>query len=158
MKKTALIALVVLQATALAACNVNVNGGGKAVKATAASAEEWQQVDAATQRILALLDSGRYGSAWDGAAPMLRNSATQEEFDKQLRFSRKLVRDWRTRAQIETTFHDALPGGTPGRYAAIYNEVECGKARCTEELMLQHVDGAWMLAGYNVHKTLQVSL
>jgi predicted small secreted protein len=158
MKKMALMALVVLQATALSACNINVNGGGKAVKATAASAEERQQVDAATQRILAQLDSGRYGSAWDSAGPILRNSGTQGEFEKQLRLSRKLVKDWRSRALIATTFHDVLPGVAPGRYAAVNNEVECGKARCTEELVLQHVDGAWMLAGYNVHKTLRVSL
>jgi predicted small secreted protein len=158
MKKMTLIALVVLQAMALAACNVNVNGGGKAVNATSASAEEWQQVDAASQRILALLDSGRYGSAWDGAAPFLRNSGTQGEFEKQLQLSRKLVKDWRSRALIETTFHDALPGGAPGRYASVSNEVECGKARCTEELVLQHVDGSWLLAGYNVRKTLRVSL
>lgn len=158
MKKIALIALVVLQATALAACNVNVNGGHKAVKATAASAEEWQQVNAESQRIFAILDAGQYVSAWDVAAPRIKNGGKKDVFVKELQFSRKLVKDWHTRALIETRFHDALPNGGKGRFAAIYNEVECGRARCTEEMVLQHVDGGWMLAGYNVHKTLQVSL
>jgi len=158
MKKMTLIALVVLQAAALAACNINVNGGGKAVKATAASAEERQQVDAQSQRILAMLDSGRYGRTWDFAAPMLKNSGTREEFTNQLRLGRKLVKNWRTRAPVETTFHDALSDGAPGRYAAVYNEVECGKARCAEEMVLQYVDGKWMLAGYHVRKSVRMSL
>jgi predicted small secreted protein len=158
MKKIALIALVVLQATALSACNVNVNGGHKAVNATSASAEERQQVDAASQRILALLDSGQYMSAWDFAAPRIKNGGKRDVFVKELQFSRKAVKNWRTRALIKTVFHDALPSGVPSRNAAIYSEVECGKARCTEEMVLQYIDGSWLLAGYNVHKALRVPL
>lgn len=158
MKKIALIALVVLQATALAACNANVSGGDKAAKATAASAEERQQVDAASRRIHALLDSGQYMSAWDFAAPRIKNGGKQDVFVMELQLSRKVVKDWNTRALVKTVFHDAMPNEVPGRYVAIYNEVECGKARCTEEMVLQHVDGSWALAGYNVHKTLRVPM
>lgn len=158
MKKMAIIALFVLQAIALTACNINVNEGGKAVKPAAASAEEWRQVDAESQRIFAMLDSGQYLSAWDIAAPRIKKGGKQDVFVKELQSSRKLVKDWHTRALIETRFHNALPDGKKGRFAAIYSEVECGKARCTEEMVLQHVDGGWMLAGYNVHKTLRVPL
>ena len=158
MKKIAIMALIVLQATALAACNINSNGGGKAAKATAVSTEERQQVDAAAQRILATLDSGQYGSAWDGGAPILKKAATREAFEKQLQSARGLVKDWRTRAMAETTFHDTLPDGTPGRIAAIYNEVECGKASCEEQVVLQNVDGSWLLAGYHVEKKVSISL
>jgi len=158
MKKIALIALVVFQAATLAACNVGVNGGDKAAKATAASAEERQQVDSASQRIIALLDSGQYMSVWDFAAPRIKNGGKQDVFVKELQLSRKVVEDWHTRALVKTVFHDAMPNGVPGRYVAIYSEVECGKARCTEEMVLQHVDGAWSLAGYNVHKALRAPL
>lgn len=156
-RQAAIAAAAALLSLCAAGCKVNVDRGAKhhPIQATA---EDLQQVEAESIRVIFELDNGRYGEVWDQSAPYLKQSIDRPGFERTLQMAKKLVGPRGARTRGEPVFEADPPGLPRGRYAAYANGIECGKEACIEKIVLQQQQpgGDWKLAGYHVNKKIDL--
>lgn len=121
-----------------------------AVLLTAAAAGRDGMAVAASKRWIALVDSGKYGESWDGAASFFRSSIGRGDWDALLRTVREPLGRVLSRRIREADCEADLPGMPDGKYVLIAFETACERHRAAVETLLavREGDGLWRVAGY----------
>ena len=118
---------------------------------TTANAESEEEVSAAAQKWLSLVDDLKYEESWKEASSTFRDEVTQEQWIAALTRSREplglLVSRTRTRIQ----FTNSLRGAPDGEYVILHFQTTFANKTATERLTLVKEDGRWRLAAFGIY-------
>lgn len=117
---------------------------------TAGAAAAAAQV--AARAWLNLVDGGRYGESWDGAATLFRDAVTRSGWDDAVRKARGPFEPLGERALLSASFQARLPSAPPGRYVVLLYETKAGGGKTVVEMVtpMKDEDGRWRVAGYYI--------
>ncbi|WP_237059960.1 DUF4019 domain-containing protein [Microbulbifer sediminum] len=106
----------------------------------------------AVQAVLAWLeaiDNGAYNQSWEASAPMFRQQVTSQQWQEALEQVREPLGKILSREVESTSEHSSLPGAPDGEYLVVKlaSSFE-NKARATETVTFQKVQGQWRAVGY----------
>ncbi len=101
---------------------------------------------------LDLVDDGRYAVVWTAAAPALRETIDEEEWDVALRSVRAPLGPCRSRKLRSRKTVETFPGVPPGPYAVIHFESGFAERAGVIETVTTSLgdDGRWRVAAYFV--------
>jgi len=118
---------------------------------TTANAQSEDEVSAAAQKWLSLVDDLKYEESWKEASSTFRDEVTQEQWIAALTRSREplglLVSRTRTRIQ----FTNSLRGAPDGEYVILHFQTTFVNKTATERLTLVKEDGRWRLAAFGIY-------
>jgi hypothetical protein len=99
---------------------------------------------------LALVDAGKYGESWDGAAELFRQAMTRPQWEGTLDKVRTPLGKMVSRKLKAAKFMRDLPGAPAGDYVVIqYDTNFAAQSGATETVTpMKDKDGAWRVAGY----------
>lgn len=101
---------------------------------------------------LALVDEGKVGESWDGAAKLFKGAVTRDGWTAAVAAARgplgKLVSRTVKSAKLATT----LPGAPDGKYVVIQFDTTFEKKKKAIETVtpMQEADGSWKVSGYYI--------
>jgi Protein of unknown function (DUF4019) len=109
-------------------------------KAAEASARAW----------LALVDDGKYGESWDGAAEVFRSAVTKAQWESALEAARKPLGQMVSRKLRSAKVMTDLPDAPPGEYVVVqYDTRFANQASALETIVpMKEKDGSWRVSGY----------
>lgn len=112
----------------------------EAVKAAVPAAQEW----------LKLVDAGKYGDAWDAAAPYLQKAVSKEQLVGPLQANRSPLGKVLGRKVMSAVLTTSLPGAPDGQYVVIQFETTFENKRQAVETVtpMKDQDGKWLVSGY----------
>jgi opacity protein-like surface antigen len=129
---------------ALAVC---IASGAAAPLAAAESPEDAAQKAATTW--LALVDAGKYGESWQGAAEAFKQAVTQAQWQGALEKVRAPLGKVVSRKLKSAKFTRELPGAPAGEYVVIQYDTDFKKNGATETVTpMKDKDGVWRVSGY----------
>jgi len=101
---------------------------------------------------LKLVDAGRYGESWDGAAALFRASVTREQWEGAARAARAPLGALKSRKPRSATARKSLPGAPDGEFVVIQYQARFeGKAAAVETVTpMREKDGSWKVSGYYI--------
>ncbi len=99
---------------------------------------------------LALVDSGKYGESWDGAAQFFKAAVTREQWVGMLQSTRAPLGKLVSRSIKSATFTKTLPGAPDGQYVAIQYDTSFEHKQSAIETVTPKLDkdGQWRVSGY----------
>lgn len=108
-------------------------------KAAADSAIRW----------LAQIDNGDYAASWETAAPMFKQSISQDEWAKMVKATRAPMGKLVSRTLKSAVYTTTLPGATDGQYVVVYeSSFEHKKSAIEAVTPSLDKDGQWKVSGY----------
>ena len=127
-------------------------GAGNASPVLAQADREKAQAAAveAASAWLELVDSGRYGESWEGAAALFRGAVTKEQWEGQLKAVLPPLGQVVSRTLESAKYTESLPGAPDGKYVVIQfrTEFENKKSALESVTPMADPDGVWRVAGY----------
>lgn len=98
------------------------------------------------------IDVGKYGEAWDDAAPVIQMAVTKADWEKALKVARTPLGSLKSRKLKSAMFTKTLPGAPDGQYVVIQYETEFeNKASATETITpALDKEGKWKVSGYYI--------
>lgn len=115
-------------------------------------------VEAATNKVLVLLDDNEIGKAWDEASVPLQKGTSRLVFIAGIKAMRGTVGDFRSRKLKGIGFLKDLPEGPQGFYSAALFETTFERTTVEEKLVFYQDGATWRLAGYFLRKHLKKDL
>ena len=99
---------------------------------------------------LGLVDQGKYGESWDGAAKLFRGAVTRERWTETAKGVREPLGKVVSRELKSAKHITSLPGAPDGNYVVIQfaTTFERKKAAIETVTPLQEADGSWKVSGY----------
>lgn len=109
-----------------------------------------EAASAAEQQWLRQIDAGDYQAAYESAAKIMRDAATEQQFAQAMRNARAPLGDLRSRQPQDAKPTTTLPGAPDGHYVvAHYQSAFAKKASAVETVVAsQGEDGSWRVSGY----------
>ncbi len=109
-------------------------------KAAVAAAEAW----------LKLVDAGKYGPSWDGAAALFKGAISRVDWEKALKGVRAPLGKVLSRKVASRTFAESLPGAPDGKYVVLQYATSFENKRTATETVTEALDGdrGWRTSGY----------
>ena len=106
----------------------------------------------AAESWLSIVDSGRYGTGWDEAATMLKDSVPRLRFETSVQSAREPLGPAMARKLRAATYTRSLPGAPGGEYVVIQFETEFDKRPRSVETVtpMREPDGSWKVSGYYI--------
>ena len=134
-----LVLLLVVGLTLAAAAPLPAEGPEKAAEQ---SAKTW----------LALVDAGKYGASWSGAAEAFKAAVSQAQWEGALEKVRAPYGKVVSRKLKSATFTREIPGGPAGEYVVIQYDTDFEKKAGAVETItpMKEKDGAWRVSGYYI--------
>lgn len=111
---------------------------------------------AAAQRVaqtwLTTMDEGRYGDAWELAAPVFKEAVPKAKWVQMAGAVRAPLGVLAERTVTSATYTDELPGAPDGHYVVIQTKARfANKANAVETVTpMKTADGTWRVSGYFV--------
>jgi len=127
--------------TALATSSAHAQDAA-AEKAAVAAADAWLKV----------VDAGRYGESWDGAARPFRTAVKKDDWKQALDGVRAPLGKVVSRKVSTRTFTRTLPGAPDGKYVVIEYATWFENKRTAVETVTPMLDedGRWRVSGYYI--------
>ena len=98
---------------------------------------------------LSLLDAGRYGTAWEQAAPMFQEAMSRHRWETTLPGARDPLGGTLNRKMRQANLHSSLPNAPPGPYVVMQFDTRFEQRPLTTEIVtIQRVGERWMVSGY----------
>jgi Protein of unknown function (DUF4019) len=99
---------------------------------------------------LALVDSGRYATSWERAAPAFQSAVTREEWDRAVHSVRTPLGRCLSRRLHSHSLVDSPRGVPKGPYAVLEFETDFDHRKAVIETITPILggDGGWRVAGY----------
>jgi hypothetical protein len=99
---------------------------------------------------LEIVDSGRYGIAWDAAAPILQGAIERLKWETTIQEARQALGIAGGRKLRSANYARALPNAPDGEYIVIEYVTHFQKRPGTIETVtpMRQPDGTWKVAGY----------
>lgn len=118
--------------------------------APAAEAAADPKADQAARAWLALIDQGKYATAWDQAGGLLRKNIAKAEFEKRLAKVAEATGPATERKFMRAMELKNPPGNPPGQYLVLlYAPLFVKQPKLLEQVALeQDAQGAWKVVGY----------
>ena len=134
MKSLLAVLLIMLSMSATAPCE------DKGEKAATESANRW----------LAQVDSGDYAASWETAAPMFKQSISQDQWAKMLKAKRGPMGKVLSRTLKSAVYTTSLPGAPDGQYVVVVYESSFEHKKSAIETVTPSLDkdGQWRVSGY----------
>lgn len=109
-----------------------------------------KDAQAAGERWLALIDSGKYADSYDAAAPMFKAAVTKADWERAMNGVRNPLGSNISRQLASATYATSLPGAPDGKYVVMqFNTSFQNKKQSVETLtMVLGNDGQWHSTGY----------
>jgi hypothetical protein len=107
----------------------------------------------ASEKWLKLVDTGKFGAAWDVGAKSLQASVTREAWIKGIGEARRPLGTIKTRSRERFARAHSIPGAPDGDYAIVeFHANFANGKRAVEQLtwMLEPNGGIWRVAGYYI--------
>ena len=104
------------------------------------------------QKWLKIVDSEKYGEAWDKAAAYLKGAVSRENFTSSLQGVRKPLGRILKRSLLSSTYTRTLPGAPDGEYVIIQFKTEFENKKESVETVTPQKDknGQWKVSGYYI--------
>ena len=101
---------------------------------------------------LALLDAGKFGVAWDGAAPYLKSVVTRQKWIAGLTDARKPFGKLKQRKPVRFARSHSMPGAPDGDYSIIEFESEFASGKVASEHIIWMLGDKqdWHVSGYYI--------
>jgi len=110
-----------------------------------------QAAQAAAQKWLRHVDTGAWTTAWEAAAPGLRDTVAQEQWRQRGVRARTVLGPVRSRRLMRVRYHDVLPQTTnAGPHVLLQYHATFGGGLYVETVLAVQRDEAWRVAGYEV--------
>jgi hypothetical protein len=121
-----------------------------APSARAQDAAAEKEAVAAADAWLKVVDSGRYGESWDGAARLFRAAVRKDDWARSLAGVRSPLGKVVSRKVSSRTFTRTLPGAPDGKYVVIEYATWFENKRTAIETVTPMLDedGRWHVSGY----------
>ena len=125
---------------------------GALVAPSARAADAEQAAVAAADAWLKLVDAGKYGESWDGAARFFKGAVAKQDWERAAKGARGPLGKLVFRKVASRTATDSLPGAPDGKYVVVVYEASFeNKKRATETVTpMLDADGRWRVSGYYV--------
>lgn len=124
---------------------------------TAANAAEDDTLDLgaalrAAEAWLAIVDSGRYGDAWDESAATMKEAVPRLKFETFVQGVREPLGAASARKLRAATYTRTLPGAPAGEYVVVqFDTLFSGRPRSVEMVTpMREPDGTWKVSGYYI--------
>jgi hypothetical protein len=106
----------------------------------------------ASRAWLALLDAGKFGAAWDGAAPYLKSVVTRQKWIAGLTAAREPFGKLKQRAPVKFARSHAMPEAPEGDYSIIEfdSEFANGKVASEQVIWMLGDNQDWHVSGYYI--------
>jgi hypothetical protein len=123
--------------------------GGRAAEDKAAVAR--REGRRAGESWLAVVDQGKYGTSWEEAAALFRQSVPRDSWVGSLRNNRQPLGAVRSRVLQSADYATSLPGVPAGEYVTLrYDTAFEQQGAVIEALVLAPEAGTWRVLGYHV--------
>lgn len=110
---------------------------------------------AAAKHFVAQVDNGAYTATWQTASAQLKAAVDSAGWAKALETARGNFDPLTARTEAHFSFVSDPPNSPPGEYALVgYHAKAKGGANVTERVVLVHVSGKWLVAGYFIQPGL----
>ena len=142
----------------LAGCNVQVSRGPSEALLPSQPGTQAQrdEVVGVALPILATMDRGEFGQAWDASSQAMKDATNRFVFVKAMEISRKRLGQARPRDRGRVAFADQVDvGGPKGAYSIVEVDSEFGEAKVTEKVILVRESSVWKLAGYHMQSKVE---
>jgi hypothetical protein len=122
-----------------------------AAKPRAAAVAPEDTAQAAAEKWLTLMETAKYGDAWDASAKVFRDSVPRDQFtsgasSQRSQLGRTLSRTLKSRAA-----KDSMPNAPKGQYMVVEYVTDYSQEKVTEIVALTaEAGGAWRVSGYQV--------
>jgi hypothetical protein len=116
-----------------------------------ASAQENQAALDAARKWVNLIDEGKYEESWEKAAPVFKESISQQDWVKSLEMVRTPLGSVLSRNLRNTAETTSLPGAPEGEYLVMEFDTSFqNKASTIETITVRKVNGNWKVGGYYI--------
>jgi uncharacterized protein DUF4019 len=104
------------------------------------------------QKWLKIVDSEKYGEAWDKAAAYMKGAVSKENFTSSLQGVRKPLGKVLKRSLLSSTYTSTLPGAPDGEYVIIQFKTEFENKKEAVETVTprKEKDDRWKVSGYYI--------
>ena len=111
-----------------------------------------EQATMAADSWLKLIDEGKYGESWEGAAPIFRGAITQDAWAEQVRTVRTPLGAVESRKLKRAQYATSLPGAPDGQYVVIQYDTSFANKKSAIETVtpMKGKDGQWRVSGYYI--------
>jgi hypothetical protein len=101
---------------------------------------------------LALVDEGKVGESWDGAAKLFKGAVTRGKWQDAVAATRGRLGKVVSRDVKSAKFATTLPGAPDGKYVVIQFDTAFEKKKKAVETVtpMQEADGSWKVSGYYI--------
>ena len=101
---------------------------------------------------LALVDAGKYGASWSGAAEAFKAAVSQPQWEGALEKARAPLGKVLSRKLKGAKFTREIPGAPAGEYVVIQYDTDFEKKSGAVETItpMKEKDGAWRVSGYYI--------
>ena len=121
--------------------NLHVFAQEKPEQAAEKSAVNW----------LALVDAGKYGESWEGAAETFKSAITKEKWVESLTSVRNQTGKVKNRKLKSAQYTENPPNAPAGKYVVIQYDSSFDVGAAVETVVpTQEKDGSWKVSGYFV--------
>ncbi|MCG2584285.1 DUF4019 domain-containing protein [Massilia sp. TS11] len=123
-----------------------------ALPCAAADSDAAAPARAAASAFLSLLDSAKFGEAWESSAKPVHSAVSRDGFIAGLQQLKAQMPPLKARVPESATPAKNLPGAPEGDYLVLVNRLDFeGGASAREQLtIMKEADGAWRVVGYFV--------
>ncbi len=121
--------------------------------AAAQATDEEMRATASAEAWLLVMDTGRFGEAWDGASAGFRGAVAKDAWVKQATAVRTPLGNAKSRKRSSVSSQKNPPGAPPGEYVVIGFDTDFADSSPTRRetvSLFREPDGLWRVAGYFV--------
>jgi hypothetical protein len=125
-------------------------GIGLAAAAVSPGASPEQEAQEAAEAWLALVDAGKYGESWDGAAAIFKQQVKRDQWETMVGGVRGKAGALGSRSLKSAQFTKQLPGAPDGEYVVIQYAASFANKQAAVETItpMKDPDGVWRVSGY----------